>query len=319
MRHWLLKTAVQHLISLLPHSHRWNEFLQRYVTKGLELRANEFHTKLECCRRHLEYYLEFSSRSPGSFIVLEIGTGCFPVVPIGLYLCGAGDIHTYDIVPVLRDFTLRRTLERFLEFESDGTLGRVLPWVRPDRLDRLRRIAAAAGSQPPAALLEALNVHARIGDARQSGLPDGSVDFVFSTFVLEHIPGQVITELLVEFKRVFAPGAVMSHYVGLADQYASFDSSITPFNFLRYPASRWRYLNNRMIPLTRLRISDYRALLKEGGYAVVKEDSVKGSIADLRRIRLAPEFRGYAEADLLVLYSWLVARRAMPDVRAITG
>ena len=40
---------------------------------------------------------------------------------------------------------------------------------------------------------------------------------------------------------------------------------------------------------------------------IVQETRTPGSPDELRSIRLAPEFRGYAEEDLLVLYSWIVA------------
>jgi hypothetical protein len=54
---------------------------------------------------------------------LEIGTGPWPIVPIGLYLLGASEIWTSDIVPLLQRDTLRRTIELFCEFRNEGFLG----------------------------------------------------------------------------------------------------------------------------------------------------------------------------------------------------
>ena len=100
----------------------------------------------------------------------------------------------------------------------------------------------------------------------------------------------------------------MSHYIGLADQYASFDNSITPFNFLNYSEKKWKWYNNPIIPQSRLRISDYRGIFKECGWDIVEERNSLGSIDDLRSIQIAPEFRKYKEEDLLVIYSWIVTR-----------
>ena len=81
-----------------------------------------------------------------------------------------------------------------------------------------------------------MGIRLNIGVARATKLPDGSVDLIFSTVVFEHIGADILSGLLTEFRRLASPDAVTSHYVGLADQYASFDRSITPFNCMRYTA-----------------------------------------------------------------------------------
>jgi hypothetical protein len=99
---------------------------------------------------------------------------------------------------------------------------------------------------------------------------------------------------LQEFRRIAAPDAVMSHTIGLGDQYASHDSGITQFNFLRFPDWAWRCLRNPIIPLNRLRISDYRTVFSESGFQVVDETSQRGDPAELARTPLAARFRGYS-------------------------
>jgi hypothetical protein len=102
----------------------------------------------------------------------------------------------------------------------------------------------------------------------------------------------------------------MSHYVDLYDQFSAFDRSITQFNFLRYSAGRWQWLRSPLIPLNRLRISDYRALHSAAGFAICQEASSSGSAHDLGKVPLATEFQKYSAADLLVVTSWLVSRPA---------
>ena len=308
MKKWMLKSWLQRVLSWLPWSYWWNEQLQKHVTSGLDLRRETFEGKVDCCRQHLEHYRQFSPRPAVDFRVLEVGTGWFPIIPVGLFLCGAARVHTYDIVPLLRPAPVRRTLQLFSEAFDAGRLAAALPGLQPERMILLRETQARADQEPPTTLLQRLQIEVQVGDARQSNLPDGSVDLIFSNFVLEHLPRELLLDLLGKFRRLLSPNGVMSHYVGLADQYAGFDSSITPFNFLRYSARSWRWLNNPIINLNRLRITDYRAALQETGHRLVKESSQRGSPEALRQVPLAPEFRRYPEEDLLVLYSWLVTR-----------
>ena len=99
----------------------------------------------------------------------------------------------------------------------------------------------------------------------------------------------------------------MSHTIGLGDQYAAYDSKITRLNFLRFSDRTWRWLDNPIIPLNRLRVSDYRRALSESGFEVVDEISQRADSVDLARTPLAPRFRGYSIEDLAVIHTWLVA------------
>ena len=309
MSKWLIKTAVQRVVSWLPQSHKWNELLQKHVTKGLDLSSRDFESKLKCCRTHLQSYREISTASKDHFTVLELGTGWFPIVPLGLYLCGASEIWTYDLVPLLRKYTFKRMLYLFCQYDQKGTLKEFLPDVRSDRVANLQNLLEKSDHKTPERLLEGLNIHPIIGDARHTELAIKSIDLVCSTVVFEHVPSEVLTGLFKEFQRVSSYHAVMSHYIGMADQFANFDSSITGFNFLKFSDSAWRWLNNPMIPLTRLRIADYRKLVVDAGYTIIKEDNTCGAIEDLKKIKLAPRFRNHSQEDLLVLFSWIVARR----------
>ena len=125
--------------------------------------------------------------------------------------------------------------------------------------------------------------------------------------VLEHIDREIISELYAELRRIAKPDAIMSHYIGLEDQYCGFDSSITPFNFLRYSDKEWARYNNPMIPLTRLRLTDHRDLVEESGFELLHEESILGDPEDLKSVPLADKFEGYPVEDLLARFSWLVS------------
>jgi hypothetical protein len=55
------------------------------------------------CRNHLEQLQRFGSPATGSgFSAFQLGTGWFPTVPIGFFLCVAREVWIWDIVPFLR-------------------------------------------------------------------------------------------------------------------------------------------------------------------------------------------------------------------------
>jgi len=310
MASWLVKALVQRGIGALPNPHYWNELLQDRVTHSLDLTKERFEVSLGNCRNHLEQLQRYgSTATSGSFSAFELGTGWFPTVPIGLFLCGAREVWTWDIAPLLRRDRLKLTIRRFLELEQEQG-GRVHFHALPERLTRLREVMALCESPEglgAAELLERLGIYYRIGNASRSDLPPQSVDLIVSDVVLEYLSPEELFEILQEFRRIAAPDAVMSHTIGLGDQYASYESGITQFNFLRFPDWAWRCLNNPIIPLNRLRISDYRRFFSESGFQVVDETSQRGDPAELARTPLAARFRGYSIEDLLVIYTWLVA------------
>lgn len=317
MPSWILKTALQRIFSLLPASETWNEFFQRYVTRGLQLQPHgEFTEKLIACKKHFEHYQSFSRRPREEFTVFEIGPGWFPIIPIGLYLCGASEIWAFDTVPRLRQYGLLQVLECYRLFERDGALQKLLPGARRDRVAHLLELSEQATRLAPAEFLTLLNIHWRVRDVTRTELPSGSVDLVFSTGVLEHIDPPLLQRILDVFHRLMHDDSVMSHYIGIADQFASFDRSITPYNYLRFSDAAWRFYNSPLIPLNRLRVSDYRLLYQQAGFQVAHEENLKGDAEDLARIKLAPRFAKYSQEDLLVIFSWMVGRRVSGGLEA---
>ena len=284
--------------------------MQHYLSHSTDLPKQQFETRLDYCHRHLEAFLESRPARTGDWRVLDLGTGWFPTVPVGLYLCGAAEIWTFDIAPFLRSAQVKLMLDRFAECEEAGELQKRLPWLRPERLANLREFSASWDGRSPAALLEKMNIHSRVRAAQQTTLESGSIDLFVSTAVLEYIPCEVLKSILLEFKRLSSLTAVQSHYINLCDHFSYFDPSITPFNYLKYTQRWWNYLNSPLAWQSRQRISDYRALFAETGHRIIREDDTKGNPEDLRKARLAPEFQHYSFEDLLVLFSWIVAEPA---------
>lgn len=309
IRSWVIKSGIQRVLSVLPYSYWWNGVFQRHVTGRLLIeRGGEFRTKLIACRRHLDYYRSFSRQPRQDFSVVEIGTGWFPIIPIGLYLCGAREVWSFDIVRLLRKDTFCTVIRYFCDSARSGELSDLLPGVRTEAVRRLLDLAPSCAMMAPAEFLELINIHTLVRDVRESGLESGIADIVLSQGVFELIEPKDLDSVLSELKRISTADSVMSHYICIADQFATFDKSITPFNNLQYSDLVWRCLRSPLVPQTRLRASDYRRIMREAGVEILAEEVVSGAEDDLARTKVAKQFRCYEKQDLLVLFTWLVGR-----------
>jgi hypothetical protein len=305
---WLVKAAVQGAVSRLPQAHRLNGLLQRYVTRSLELDEARFMKKWRQAQRHLRAHYLHGGRAPALDTVIELGTGWYPIVPLGLALSGARRVLSFDLVPLLDPARVLGTLKMYRRLAHAGRL----PALEPDACDRIDEVLARAAGRSAQWLLEAFGVCVRRADARRTGLPEGSVDLFVSNNTLEHVPGDVLSGVFREFHRVGHEGSVMSHFIDMADHYAGFDPSITVFNYLKYSSRTWALFNNRLQFQSRLRLPDYRALHRETRWLILEEDLHAEPAALLRQVELAQEFRALDEEALRVTEAWITSGPA-PD------
>ena len=295
---WMLKAAAQGVAALLPGADRVSLFVQDRVLKTLRMDDRMAATK---ARRAFEHVASRTELAGAPNTVLELGTGWFPVSPLALAVAGTPRVISVDNTSHVRPEHLQASLGHVVALAERGAF--VADAKRLDTARGLLRERAGAG------WLEALGVEAIVGDARKLPLDAGSVDLMFSNNTLEHIPGPVIADIFRDFGRVAAPGAIMSHWIDMGDHYANFDRSIGVFHFLRYPERTWRLFNNSIHYQNRLRLSDFRKLHAETGWNIVREAPVRGTLEELRKVPLAPEFRDRSEDDLLAYEATVVARR----------
>ncbi|NEU12883.1 class I SAM-dependent methyltransferase, partial [Methylobacterium sp. BTF04] len=236
--------------------------MQKRVAHSVGLGDGLFFDRLDKACRHLNNFRDGPDQGGLPSRAVEIGTGWFPIVPIALWLCGVGTVETYDLSRHATDTRLSQTIEHFIIAWKNGRLARALPDLDRDRISRLKRMAQ---NRIPSELVEGLaelGIHYAIAPIGPERIPRGSVDLVFSTAVLEYLPYPALVGLLRECCDSLSPKGVVSHWVDLSDEYAYFDRDITPFNFLRFSDRAWRLINNPIIPLSRLRLDEYRRACK---------------------------------------------------------
>jgi Methyltransferase domain len=307
-RHWLLKAMVQKALSILPGGRIGNTLLQQHLTKSQELNDARFELALQRCRKHLESYFAIRGHSQGGFSVLELGTGWYPLIPIGMYLCGASDIWTFDVEPLLSPERTRIALRFFSRYAQRGTLTNLLTWIEAGRLRFLLDLAQRSEGSTVSEILQPIQIYPVVGDASKTKLRSGSIDFFFSNATLQYVPEEAIAALFREFRRLAAPSAGMSHFISTRDDFAFFDVSITSYNFLKFSDATWRLFAGAIHSQNRLRPSDYKRLHKTGRWTISAEDSIQGCPEDLRRVDLAEKFREYSQEDLLCLETWLTSQ-----------
>jgi hypothetical protein len=291
----------------MPRRQRLNEFFQTYLSHTLDLSPAMFEARLNDCRVHLENFSEQRGETD-KLKALELGPGWYPTMALGLFLCGAEEIWLFDIERLIRSKRLARLVELFAEFDKEEKLEACLPGLDRDRFRRLLEVKGRLNIDTAEQWLEGFNIHLVLRDARNTGLPAGTIDLFYSTVVLEYVPAKVLPGIFREFRRIGSERAVMSHCIGFLDQTSFFDKSLSPYNYLKYTEAQWKLWSSPLIRQNRLTLPAYRKLFSESGYEITRELNTRGRDADFDRVKLAPEFRDYKREDLMVLRSWIVAK-----------
>lgn len=307
MKKWILKAVVQKGISFLPMKHRINYLFQKHVTKGVQLSDAYLSDRLGHFRQHFSFHQRYAEPGMGQPVVLELGTGWYPVVPLCFFLCGAAHIHTIDISRLTDREKLRTTIARLLDWIDAGKPDAD---IRPDiqRLKALRALHDEIDRLGLDEIFKRLHITYWVADARHLPMPPQSVDFIVSNNTFEHVYPGILADILRAFRRVLRPGGVMCHFIDMSDHFAHLDHSITIYNFLRFSARTWQWIDNDIQPQNRWRITHYRALYAELGWPVTDELLRPGHLPDLRRVPLADEFSGISPQDLAVSHGYMVSK-----------
>src|SRR5690606_7745293 len=147
------------------------------------------------------------------------------------------------------------------------------------------------------------------GDARDVGLPDGSVDLVVTTNTLEHIPEEAIAKILRECHRLCRSGGVLSQVIDYSDHYSHPDPKLNDSSFLSHSERAWRRFNPPDHYQNRLRHSDYRRLIEDAGFDVELDRPTQPDDAEakLAEVRLDSRFAAYPLEQVLPTAGHFVA------------
>ena len=271
---WRLKCLALHALSRAPWLYR---AVQRSTGTAF-LTVSDAYYRLH--QWHVDNYRQVH---PGR--ALEFGGGRHFLSPLLLSHAGATEVLVYDLERLSSCAQINHTI-RQLRGRCPGAWPEIANFDELERMYRIRYLAPA--------------------DARATGLPDASVDFVCSTSTLEHIPPDDIRRIHGECVRVARQGAVFSHIVDYQDHYCYADKSLSPFNFYRYGEQAWRWFNPANHFQNRLRHSDYERLFAEWPLTTIGLTTRRSEVIG---VPLAAEFRKYEPDDLATCVAYFVLQR----------
>ena len=310
--HWTEKAKIQRFCAALPvFSDETYYLMQRF---GGSLRS----------ARDPRPYLQASASLLGDLQkcgvsalgkrLMEIGTGRYLELPIGMFLAGAGSVLTVDVHRLLKERLVLDSVKQMVANRRE-----VIGYF--DNVADVREVAARLDSLASVHSLPELLQKASIeyrapADATNMALPSGSIDWQFSYTVFEHVPPDVLVGMLREANRLLRPGGVAIHHIDPSDHFAHDDPSISFVNFLQFSDSEWeRLAGNSFAYHNRLRASDYREIYQRAGHDVVMWDgSVQPrSLGALNNgLPLASRFQGRVMTDLATVVLRVISRPLQP-------
>lgn len=313
---WHIKGAIQKVLSYVPGGERLHYALQRHGG-GLANFGSECDVKVDDWRLMMGHFRTAKLSLTGATL-LEIGTGWYPTFPFCLYLAGALHVLTLD---------LHRHLKPELTIAVADRLAAHVPLIARESG---RDVGVVSARQ--VALHRALLGGASIGeatgggveyrapaDASATGLPEASVDIVFSNSVLEHVRPAVIEACFAEAIQILRPGGVMFHSVNCGDHYAYADPRIDQLHYLQFSEAAWRKWNNAFLYQNRLRAIDFVEMARRAGFAIEIDTSRPHPerLRQLDSIHVDPSFSRYSR-EVLAITSIDFVGRKRPSSSTVT-
>lgn len=308
---WKIKAYLQKAIASLPAEvgYKCYHGLQRLHGTFRRIRVQP---RLGVARRLVEVAEQSGANILGKTF-FELGTGWSCSTPLGLWLCGAGRVITVDVNPYLREQLVLREVRYITEHAVEIT--RLFGKYGDSKIFRERLLSLC---QQTPRTLEELLARASISyrpqfDARKTSLTDGSVDFYFSWYVLQHIRLNVLGDIWRESQRILHPDGLVVHCVDAGDQFTRADSTLTAIHFLQFDEATWlRFAGNRFAYHNRLRASDHLNLAREHGFEVIISESTidQPSLELLRSgFPVHRDFQGKTLEDLATIRLVFAARK----------
>ncbi len=307
---WKIKAAIQNGIARLPGSVSYATYYRvQRLFGGLRVI-----NPVEPLAAGIETWKQILAQSidPTGRTFFEVGTGRAPVIPLAFWLMGAGRTITVDVNPYLRIEIVRESLDyiRANQAETRRLFGNLL---QPHRMDEVIRLFESDAFSLTSFLDLCRIDYVEPGDAARTGLPDRSIDFHTSNNVFEHIPPDVLLDILREGNRIVRRDGLFVHMVDYSDHFSHDDRSISAINFLQYSDERWnRYAGNRYMYTNRLRHDDVLALFEAAGHQILATtpdvDPRAQRLLEGGELRLHDRFASKSSSVLSIRRSWIVSR-----------
>ena len=279
---WALKIACKIVLSRLPIPYAWWQSIGLFRHGRMD--HAEYALKIFCLHSNRAY----PEGLPAGTSALELGPGDSIASAIIAKAYGASQIWLADVGNFARkDVHFYRVLALALA-------GRGL--AAPD-------LTHAITFED---VLNACNVRYLTEGLRSlRQIPDGTIDFIWSHSVLEHVRKPQFADTLLELFRVMKPGAYTSHNIDFQDHLSH------ALNNLRFSERRWEsYLfANSGFYTNRSPAVVMHNMFKQAGFDLIQEEFGRWPKLPIPRKSLAEEFERFADEELLCRTSYVLLRK----------
>lgn len=270
---WWAKIAAKLLLSRIPLPYSLWKRLSLFEQGAMERPEYAYNV----FRRHFDR--ASAQVTIENFVALELGPGDTLYSALIARAFDAARTHLVDDGDfATRNLDRYEAMDRYLAQQ-----GRPIAITRP--LSSLDRLLTDCGAKYHTGGLASLR-----------GIPDGSVDFIWSQAVLEHVRKADFLETLREMHRVLETHGVCSHRIDLTDHLGG------SLNNLRFSDRTWEsaFFSSSGFYTNRIRYSEMLRLFEEAGFDVQVCGIDRWPNLVVARSNLAAPFKDLPEEDLRV-------------------
>jgi SAM-dependent methyltransferase len=270
---WQAKLVTKLAISKLPVPHGVWSRIGIYQHGGME----SWRYAEGVWRRH--FAPATFGRKSGGFVCLEIGPGDSLFTAILARLAGAEKTYLVDAGPfAATDVVLYRDAAPHLPGFRDDLLS-------PGTWTSIEAMLADCRAEYLTGGLESLRT-----------IASGTVDYIFSHAVLEHVRRHEFAPMLRESRRLLRPDGFASHQIDIRDHLGE------SLHSLKFPARVWesRWFANSGFYTNRLRRGEIVQIAEEAGFEVETRDLESWPKLPLAKASLRPAYRAMDDDELRV-------------------
>lgn len=243
--HWKQLLLKKSIVGRIPFSGKLRELKRKLFgytpdTSNLDLTIEGYELMKSALKREGE--------SISDKVILEIGSGWFPIIPLLLLRDGAKKVIMSDQNVHMDEITFK---------ETAGYLKRSF------KTDRFIQSLSDFSSLP----IEYLAPF----DAED--ISDKSLDLVVSRTVLEHIPKSDLYNLFFTLRPKVKDTGMMTHLIDYTDHFEHVDKSLSKINFLTWSEEKHALINFLIKDgENHLRHHEYQQIFLDSGYVVLNEE-----------------------------------------------
>jgi SAM-dependent methyltransferase len=270
---WYVKICVKIILSRLPLGYKFWRRLNLFVHGDMN--------KPDYAYNVFQQHFQRSNfvRKGEKFVSLELGPGDSLLSAIVATAHGSGKCYLVDAGAFATEaITPYREMSEFLRFHN-------LPSPAIDTASDLAGVLKSCNA-----------VYLTQGLRSLRKIPSGSVDFIWSQAVFEHIRRHEFLDTMTELRRILRPGGVCSNRVDLKDHLGG------ALNNLRFSTRLWEsnWVAKSGFYTNRLRFSEVTKFFKQAGFDVEIVSVNRWDSIPTPRHMMSIEFQSISEEDLLV-------------------